>query len=146
MPLGTNSRAVRFKRERGVSMIELAIVLLVVMVISAMAIPQLLNAINMYKLRNACSSFAGIAQQARSRAVQDSAYYSVYFNTSDSSMTEAFVGVKGSTLDTKNDPIVQWGPEIRPQTYASAPDWGALKTIFLASAGSSATTLYDAAT
>lgn len=142
MPLGTNPRRVNSHREQGFSLLELVLVLVVIMVVSAMAAPQLMNAINMYKLRNAASTFAGIAQQSRSRAVQDSTFYSVYFNTSDPHMTESFIDLKkNATLDTK-DPIVQWGPEIQPVTVGSVSNTGALKTAFMASSGSSAT-VYD---
>lgn len=146
MPLGSNPQRVRCRQERGFSMLELVLVVVVVLVISAMAVPQLLNAVNMYKLRNACSTFAGLAQQARSRAVQDSTYYQLYFNISDPHMTESFIDIKkNATLDTTKDPIAQWGPEIQPVASGTAPSSSTLKTAFLSTFGSSAV-LYDAST
>jgi prepilin-type N-terminal cleavage/methylation domain-containing protein len=133
----------RKHRERGFSLIELMVVLVIALVLSAMAAPQVLNAVNQFKLRNATVELSGIIQQARSRSVQDNAHYPVYFDTSSTAMTRVFVGIQGSTIDLNGkDPIVSWGPEIRPQAAANAPSTGALKTAFLQS-GSASATVYD---
>lgn len=125
----------------GFSMIELAVVLAVTMIISAMAIPQVMNMMTLFKLRNSCTQFVGIVQQARSRSVQDNKYYSVYFNTSATGMTEAFVNVNGSTIDPL-DPITSWSPEVKAQPLANAPGTSGLQASFLPTAGGYL--LYDA--
>jgi prepilin-type N-terminal cleavage/methylation domain-containing protein len=128
-------------RENGFSLLEVVIVVAIVLILAAMAIPQVVNMMTLFKLRNSCTEFAGIVQQARSRSVQDSKYYSVYFNTSATGMTEAFVNVKGNTIDPL-DPIVSWSPEVQPKPLASAPSTGTLKSAFLSSV--TGYTLYDA--
>jgi Tfp pilus assembly protein FimT len=123
-------------------MIELGIVLAIGLVLSAMAIPQVINMMNTFKLRNATVELSSIIQQARSRSVQDNAHYPVYLDTSSTAMTQAFVGVKGATINTTDDPIVSWGPEIRPQPATSALSTSALKTAFLLTYAPNAT-VYD---
>lgn len=126
----------------GFSMIELAVVLAVTMIISAMAIPQVMNMMTLFKLRNSCTEFAGIVQQARSRSVQDNKYYSVYFNTGATGMTEAFVNVTPGAAIDPLDPITSWSPEVQARPMASAPPTGGLQASFLPIAGGY--NLYDA--
>jgi prepilin-type N-terminal cleavage/methylation domain-containing protein len=135
----------RKPRERGFSLIELCIVLVIALVLSAMAVPQVLNVVNTFKLRNATVELSGIIQQARSRSVQDNAHYPIYFDTGSAGMTRAFVGINGSTIDLAKDPIVSWGSEIQPQAASGAPSTAALKTAFLSGSTSNAT-VYDGST
>jgi prepilin-type N-terminal cleavage/methylation domain-containing protein len=136
----------RKRREDGFSMIEMVVVVAIGLVLSAMAIPQIKNAMDSFKLRNATVELSGLVQQARSRSVQDNKQYPVYFDTSVSGTIRAFVDVPISgTIDTTKDPIVSWGPEITPQTAAAAASalgTAALKTAFLGSNASLAT-VYD---
>lgn len=130
-------------REGGFSLLELSVVVAIAMVLVAMAVPQIIVAVNTFKLRNAGVEFAGIVQQARARSVKDSNHYSIYFN-STTNLTEAFIDIpKTGAIDTTNDPIVSWGPEISQQTAGNAPSTSALKTLFLSGYSTVATT-YDA--
>jgi prepilin-type N-terminal cleavage/methylation domain-containing protein len=122
----------RKRRESGFSLIELVVVIAIALVLSAMAIPQIKNVVNQFKLRNATVEFSGIVQQARARSVQDNKHYPVLFDTSVSGTTRVFVDVPlTGSIDTTKDPIVSWGPEITPQAVANAPGTSALKTTFL---------------
>lgn len=100
------------------------------MTLAAVAVPAATNMISLFKLRNSVAEYAGIIQQTRIRSVQDSKYYSAYFNTSTKSV-QAFIGIKGSTIDPKNDPVVAWSPEVQPQVKGNAPNTTGLKAAFL---------------
>lgn len=116
-------------RSKGFSVLELAVVLAVSLTLAAVAVPAATNMISLFKLRNSVAEYAGILQQTRIRSVQDSKYYSAYFNTSTKSV-QAFIGIKGSTVDP-SDPLVAWTPEVQPQVKSNAPNPTGLKAAFL---------------
>jgi prepilin-type N-terminal cleavage/methylation domain-containing protein len=65
------------KRQRGFSLIELLIVIAIIMVVAAMATPNIVNAINDIRLRGAAGNLAGLLQQCRQAALHDNRYYTV---------------------------------------------------------------------
>jgi prepilin-type N-terminal cleavage/methylation domain-containing protein len=64
-------------RWAGFSLVELLVVMAIILAISAMAVPQILNQIDIYRLRSASSAVVGVLQSARMQAVKDNKYYSV---------------------------------------------------------------------
>ncbi len=70
-------RSITNRRSAGFSLVELLVVIAIIMVVSAMAIPQILNQIDIYRLRSASQSIAGVMQSARMQAIKDNKYYSV---------------------------------------------------------------------
>ena len=64
-------------KQSGFSLVELLVVMSIIMVVSAMAVPQVLAEINIYGLRSAASSVVGVMQSARMQAVRDNRFYSV---------------------------------------------------------------------
>src|SRR6185436_14112804 len=67
-------------RNSGYSFIELLVVMVVIMVLSAIAVPSGLSFIANIRLRGAASEFAGLVQQARLTAVRKNGTYTVLFN------------------------------------------------------------------
>jgi prepilin-type N-terminal cleavage/methylation domain-containing protein len=65
------------KRQSGFSLIELLIVIALIMVIAAMATPNVMNAINNIRLRGSAGEVAGLLQQCRERSVRNNRYYTV---------------------------------------------------------------------
>ena len=65
------------KRQSGFSLIELLIVIAIIMVIAAMAMPNVMNAINNIRLRGSATEVAGLLQQCRQVAVRNNRYYTV---------------------------------------------------------------------
>jgi Tfp pilus assembly protein FimT len=130
--------------ERGFSVLELVVVMGIMMVLAAMAVPGAVQMTRNFRLRNAGTEFAGLVQQARSRAVRDSNFYSMRIIYS-TPITQAYVDIKKtSSLDTVNDPFVSWSPEVQPFAAGSAPDTSSLKTsAFLTSVGSTSVSVVD---
>jgi prepilin-type N-terminal cleavage/methylation domain-containing protein len=58
------------RREQGFSLIEVIVVCVVILIIAALAIPNLMQVITIYKLDSSGRSMAGLLQQARLQAVQ----------------------------------------------------------------------------
>src|SRR5260370_16575079 len=79
----------------GYSLVELLIIVILVMIFSAFAIPKSTTVIANLELRGTAFDFAGLGQQARITAVQKNATYSVLFN-----LTSA----NGATVDLNATP------------------------------------------
>ena len=61
----------------GFSLLEMVIVVSIIMVISAIAIPKIMESIYDVRLRSAGTSVAGLMQQARQMAIKDNTYYPI---------------------------------------------------------------------
>jgi prepilin-type N-terminal cleavage/methylation domain-containing protein len=68
-------------RNRGFSLIEVLIVVFVVMVVAAIAIPNVLLAVSNIRLRASAGDLAGLVQQARILAAKNNTPYVVLFGT-----------------------------------------------------------------
>ena len=91
----------------GYSLVELMIIVILVMIFSAFAIPKTTTVIANLELRGTASNFAGLAQQARITAVQKNATYSVLFNLS--SGNGAYVDLNGNGSFDSDEPMIQFG-------------------------------------
>jgi len=56
-------------------MLELLIVVAIILIVSAMAVPVVMNSVRQMRVRSTASEVAGILQTARMRAVRDNTYY-----------------------------------------------------------------------
>jgi prepilin-type N-terminal cleavage/methylation domain-containing protein len=145
-------RLKRNHRAHGFSLIEMLLVVVIILIVSAMAIPAALNMIHTFRLHNATTEFTSIVQQARMRSVKDSNFYPVRYKDTKP-ITEAYVDItKNSTPDitcttTLNcDPLVSWSDEVTPQavaTASSATDVATLQTLVLAGTAASGVTFLD---
>jgi prepilin-type N-terminal cleavage/methylation domain-containing protein len=140
----------------GFSMVELAVVMLIILVLAAIAVPKVLTMIHTVKLRGVGSDFSGVVQAARLRAIQDDRFYSVYILNGTAfadiypqSNTGAS-GTAGASFTTcaaagfPCDPQAALSSEITPTAAASAPNTSNLSGQFLPSG--SALTVHDGLT
>jgi Tfp pilus assembly protein FimT len=64
-------------RTRGVSLLELCIVLAVMLVVAASALPNVMTAMQQYRLRTAAKDVAAMLQRSRMRCARDNRHYTL---------------------------------------------------------------------
>lgn len=65
------------KKTKGFTLLELMIVLAVVMVLGAVAVPSMISTVNDIKLRYVATNLSGLLQSARIQAVRTNSFYSI---------------------------------------------------------------------
>jgi prepilin-type N-terminal cleavage/methylation domain-containing protein len=145
MHLPMTHRAKSPKRFQGFSLLELMIVVAIMLVVAAYAIPIWTTSIRNSKIRGSETSYAGLLQMARTRAINDDRYYSVYIKLAAANNPQmAYVdiypqNVNGTSGNGPNgnfvagppaDPMVTLSPEAVPQTAAAAPNTANLYATF----------------
>jgi len=105
---------------RGFSTIELAVVLAVVLVLSGLAIPQLMSTIYLSRVRAAANDLSGLIQQGRIMAERQNTTLPVYAGTVETNATGAFIGVNGSTWQA-GDADIPYASGVTNGAASSAP-------------------------
>jgi prepilin-type N-terminal cleavage/methylation domain-containing protein len=133
---------------RGFSLLELMIVVAIMLIVAAFAIPKFTTSMRLSRLRGAETSYASLLQLTRTRAVNDDRYYSVYIKTATGTTPQmAYADIYPQNVNgtsgngpTGNfvagppaDPMVTLSPEAVPQTAGSAPNTNNLYTSFCSS-------------
>jgi len=140
--------ASRMRRSNGFSLLEALIVVAIMLVVAAYAIPMWTTSSRLARIRGAETGYAGLLQLARTRAVNDDRYYSVYIKAATTTNPQmAYVDIYPQNPDgtsgngpTGNyfsgppaDPMVTLSTEAVPQTAGSAPNTNNLYTLFCSS-------------
>ena len=93
-------------RQRGFSMLEMMLVVVIMLIVMGMAAPNMMRIISNQKLQASAQAYAGLLQEARSRAVQDDKAYEVLFGTSGGAPI-AYVDLNDNgTFDGATEPAV----------------------------------------
>jgi prepilin-type N-terminal cleavage/methylation domain-containing protein len=136
------------KRFQGFSLLELMIGIAIMLTVAAYAIPMWTTSLRLSRIRGSETSYASLLQIARSRAVNDDRYYSVYIKTATGSTPQmAYVDIYPQNINGSSgngptgsfvagppaDPMVTLSPEAVPQTARSAPNTANLYTSFCSS-------------
>ncbi len=103
------------KRDRGFSLIELIIVVAMIMILAAISVPRLLNAISDINLRYAATNISGLLQSARMQAVRKNTFYTVQATTLSTGETGYYVHVQGGTYAV-GDSLLPLGSPITAYT------------------------------
>lgn len=64
-------------KQRGFSLVEMVVVVSILLVVAAIAVPSMMEAMYDMRLRNSANNLAGLMQQARMMAIHDNTYYPV---------------------------------------------------------------------
>ena len=138
---GGPSRTQNGGSERGFSIIELSFVTIIILIISAAAIPSMITSMRMAHLRGAASDLSGLYEQARIYAIRDNNYYATYILTAatGSQIVQAYVDMPQGSPAAKNngagvqtgDPQVALSSEVVAETVGSAPNTANLESQLL---------------
>lgn len=120
------------------------IVVIIVLIISAIAIPAMVTSVRSAHLRGAASDLAGFYELARVYAIRDNRYYSTYIlAASGNAPQQAYVDMlpliltgasgNGGTFVAAGDPVVAMSSEVVQQPVGSAPNTANLKSQLLPS-------------
>jgi prepilin-type N-terminal cleavage/methylation domain-containing protein len=85
----------KFKNEKGFSLIELLVVVVIIAILAAIAVPIYMSYVNKARATEAQSAIAGIRSAYR-------VYYQTYGNTESYTMEDALIDAKLGTATEKN--------------------------------------------
>ena len=89
---------------RGVGLVEIMVVAVIVVAISAIAVPQFIRVWYNTQLRSAAAEFADLTQQARIGAARANATYPIRFQTSDG-VQQAYIDLNNNSSFDAGEPI-----------------------------------------
>ena len=134
----TNPETVQMNRrdsaEGGFSLVELSIVVILALIVSAWAVPSALTSIRMARLRGAASDYAGLLEQARIFAIRDNRYYSTYILAppGNNQVAQAYVDIlpkvltgasgNGGTSVAVGDPSITIDSDVALKSVGAAPN------------------------
>jgi prepilin-type N-terminal cleavage/methylation domain-containing protein len=106
--------------ESGFSMVELMIVCVIMVILAALAVPNITRTYQTYRLDAAGHSVAGLLQQARMQAVKTNVpAYANYTNAASGNM--AFVSTDNGTAYAAGEPDIQLSPAVTFQPPPASP-------------------------
>ena len=137
----TNAQHRRTGSQPGFSVVELLVVTAIILVVSAVAIPNIRVAMAQLKLRSTTTDLAGIVQQARIRSVRDNRIYQIAIGPSPWTPTRqaAWVDLNGNGVLDAGEPAIELGDGVSQQPACAPcitqrvidPNMGAAQTFFL---------------
>lgn len=89
------------QRQDGFTMLEALLVVAILLIVSAIAAPQMFRIIDAQKLQTGAQSYAGLMQVARTRSIQDNQAYQVLSDVNNGAAV-AYVDLNGNS---------QWDPQ-----------------------------------
>jgi prepilin-type N-terminal cleavage/methylation domain-containing protein len=113
-------------RSAGFSLLELVIVVAIMLVVAALAIPTMVSAIDAYQIRGNLASVANVVQRCRMQAVRDNTSERLFFTTQPSGQVVLFVerSTSSATAPIASDPQL-WLPQSFSLAGASPSGGGA---------------------
>jgi type II secretory pathway pseudopilin PulG len=110
-------------KQRGASMIEIVVVVLITMVLAAVASPNIMRVIHNLQLRSAANDLSGLMQQARIMAAKDNTPYAIRYTTLGSSRI-AYIDLNLDGTYAAGEPQVEFSGTIGPASGAPSGSGG----------------------
>jgi prepilin-type N-terminal cleavage/methylation domain-containing protein len=88
------------KQERGFSLIEMAVVLMVVVIVAAIAVPQITHSMSSYRLKTTTRRLIDLMHQAKTQAVADNRKASLMVDTANRRMGLMILDADGNLVRT----------------------------------------------
>lgn len=135
---------------RGFTLLELMMVIAIILIVGAIAVPNVTRAIRTARIRSAAVEYANLLQITRSRAITDDRFYAVYVQPAGNGNPPiAYADVYPTTLNGRSgfgpppaghynpgppaDPMTTLSLDVSPQPVGSAPNTAGLNVAFCAS-------------
>src|SRR3984893_6833492 len=112
------------KAQRGVSLIELLVVVFVTLITAAIASPNIMRAVYDIRMRSSAGDLAGLMQQARICAAKDNQPYPVRFTTLGGARI-AYIELNRDGTYVSTEPQVQFSGTVVPAAGAPSGTGGA---------------------
>jgi type II secretory pathway pseudopilin PulG len=114
---------IRRRGERGLTMVEIVIVLFVIMVIAAIVVPNVLSAVANMRLRASAGDLAGLMQQARILAAKNNTTYAIKYGTRNGASI-AYVDLNANGSFDVGEPVIEFSGTTVPASGAPSGSGG----------------------
>ena len=112
------------KKNRGFSLLELMIVVTIIFIMAALAVPTIMTTVYSIKVRYSATDLSGILQRARMEAVRRNSFYSVQYVAGNPAM-EQVVDKTATVVATIPPAVLGNGVTVTYGTGSGAPGEGA---------------------
>jgi prepilin-type N-terminal cleavage/methylation domain-containing protein len=111
---------------RGFSLLEMIIVVAIILILAAFAVPRLLHIVSDISLRYVAQDFGGLVQSARIQAVRKNAFYTIQQGTLPSGEAAYYIDLPKAGVYTNGDPMLPLSASvtIHPGIGSGAPNEG----------------------